>query len=347
MNRRNNSMLRVLHVGDLGQKQFGALYNTFERKLVHGLIRADFCVWEFSDKDLAKFLAPLGISRLGVRRMMTALTRTVDNFRPDLLVLSNTRKLPNEFIAGLRSRHPSMAVACYTCDPLFEPENLAHQQARRQVCDALFTTTGGRQQQELAAGPGARVHYLPNPTDPAIEQLDNSRRDDLPVDLLFCGTGEEGHPRTERIRRLRDSLPQIEFRIHGMLGTPRIRGLEYDRLLAQTRSALNINKQEAPLYSSDRLAQLMANGILCFIDRASELDGLLGEDAAIWFNGDEELRERILDVCRDDTMRRKVAASGRERYRSLFASEAVSRYLVEATLQLPWSRDYGWPVDPW
>ncbi len=340
-------MLRVLHVGDLGQKQFGTLYNTFERKLVHGLVRCDFCLWEFSDKDLAKFLAPLGISRLGVQRMRRALVRTVDNFRPDLLILSNTRKLDNEFIAGLRRNHPSMAVACYTCDPLFEPDNLAHQQGRRRVCDALFTTTGGELQRGLAAGPGARVYYLPNPTDAAIEQLDNSRRQELTVDLLFCGTGGQGEPRTERIRRLQDALGDIEFRIHGMLGRPRVRGLAYERLLAQTRCALNINKQEQPLYSSDRLAQLMANGILCFIDRASELDSLLGEDAAIWFNQDEELPGLVREVLADDALRRRVAARGRERYRSLFSSERVSRYLVEAALQLPWSRDYGWPCDPW
>ncbi|WJW75119.1 glycosyltransferase [Thiohalobacter sp. IOR34] len=339
-------MIRILHVGDLGLKRYGQLPNTFERKMVYGLLRNDYCVYEFSDKDVAKFEAPLGISRLGIAAVNRRLLETVDNFRPDLVIFSNSRKIPNATLETLRRRWPATRIACYTCDPLFSEDNRAHQVQRLSVCDRLFVTMAGPMLHELARQGAAPVHYLPNPADPSVECLDNSAREDLDIDLLFCGTGGNELPRTRLMQQLQSSLPPaLRFEVYGILGRPKITGYDYFSVLARTRMAININKQEQPLYSSDRLAQLMGNGILALLHQDSGLQCFFGEERAVFFSGHDDLRDRVVELAADDERRRTIARAGRDYYMMHFSARQVARFVVETTLETGLGEDYVWPVE--
>ncbi len=347
-------MVRVLHVGDFGQMKLGRRYYTFERRVHYGLLRNDYCLFELSDKDLVKCASPFNVSgvrvgrksiKFGVRSANRCLLESVDNFRPDLLLLSNCMLIADRTLRDARALLPSVVIAGYTCDPLFSRDNRAHQVRRLQVCDALFVTTAGRPLAEFAREGPARVHHIPNPVDPSVDYLNNFEREDLPCDLLFLGTDA---PDTERVRfidGLRRELADVDFRVHGMLGSARVEGWRYVRALSEAKGGLNANKHEQTLYSSDRIACLMGNGLLCYIHRDSELDRFLDADKAVFFSGADDLAESVRTMRADDARRRAVAGSGTRFYRQHFSSRLVSRFMVEAALELPLSGDYIWPSE--
>ena len=107
---------------------------------------------------------------------------------------------------------------------------------------------------------------------------------------------------------------------------------------------LNLNRQEGDyLYSSDRIAQLMGNGILAFINRANGLSELLGESRAIYYKDNEELVSKIREIQQDDTARKSIAAEGRRFYHEHFSSEKVAEYIVSKTMNEQPDLDFIWP----
>lgn len=335
--------MRILQVGNAQIRRFGKARVSTEHKLHNGFIRNGHRVLHFSDRDMAAFLAPFKLRDLGVGKMNRKLTETAANFRPSLLLLGHCDLVRNETLDGIRRVVPNVKIAYRNVDPLFVPHNIDAIHRRTATVDAIFITTAGRGLEQFR-GKRASIHYIPNPTDASIEQLDNSRCDDLPYDLFFCGNSNEHTSRKETIVYLKKALDGsgVCFKTFGYFGEPNVWGHQYDTVLAKSKMGLNLNRQEDYLYSSARLAQLMGNGILAFISREGKMEQLIPENAAAFFSSREELLEKILAFAKDDALRKQTAATGREHYRKHFSSERVAQYIVERTSELPLSEDFIW-----
>ena len=154
-------------------------------------------------------------------------------------------------------------------------------------------------------------------------------------------------PDSDRVRfiyGLRRELADVDFRVHGMLGSERVDGWRYVHTLSQAKGGLNANKHEQTLYSSDRIAGLMGNGLLCYIHRDSELDRFFDDDKAVFFSHTEDLASSVRAMRDDDARRRAVAEAGTRFYRRHFSSRLVTRFMVDAALEMPSSEDYIWPT---
>jgi hypothetical protein len=335
--------MRILLVGNAQIRRFGKARVSTEHKLHNGFIRNNHQVLHYSDRDMAAFLAPFQLRDLGIGKMNRKLIETAENFRPDMILLGHCDLIHNETLASIRQKLPEVRIGYRNVDPLFVPHNLPAIHKRTESTDAIFVTTAGSGLNEFK-GKRAAVHYMPNPTDASIETLDNASTDDLPYDLFFCGNSNEHTERTNTINYLHGQLGEtnINFQAFGYFGTPNVWGHEYDAVLSKSKMGLNLNRQEDFLYSSARLAQLMANGVLAFIHCGGNMHELLGEDTAVYFTTKEELLDKITSLNKDDTTRKLIASNGRKFYRKHFSSDAVSQYIVERTMGLPLSRDYIW-----
>ena len=71
-------------------------------------------------------------------------------------------------------------------------------------------------------------------------------------------------------------------------------GDEFKNNLYNSKIALNLS-QGKPLkyYSSDRIAQLMGNGIATIIDKKTKLDDLFPKDSAIFYNSLDDLNIKL------------------------------------------------------
>ncbi|MDX1506056.1 MAG: glycosyltransferase family 1 protein, partial [Spongiibacter sp.] len=265
--------MKILHVDYDRLRTFGPIRSSWAEKMRFGFIRNNHYVRSFSDRDVAAFEAPLGVRALGYKAANRRLLEMVEGNEPDLIVIGHTDIITVDTLKLIRQRRPDCLLIHCNCDPLFVPSNSDRIAAFASVVDAVFVTTGLRDLRRYA-GLGARLYYIPNPVEPTVEVLDNSQRTDLPIDLLFCSNATKFTKRLEMVKNIKDAVGgEMNFKTYGSFGEPPVWGPDYDKVLAQTRMALNLNRQEGDhWYTSDRMSQLGGNGVLQFAHSSGGFD---------------------------------------------------------------------------
>ncbi|MAD05972.1 MAG: hypothetical protein CMP86_01020 [Gammaproteobacteria bacterium] len=334
--------MRILQVDNWQWHRYGALRVSTSRKLYHGLIRQNHQVLEFSDRDLARYEAPLNIKPIGRRRANQRLLETCDNYQPEMILLGHADLIENQTLLDIKQRYPDLRIAYRNVDPLFNPRTIKNIQRRCEVVDSIFVTTGGDALKQFLR-PTNTVSFMPNPCDPAVENQDNSRKQDFTWDVLFCGIGKPDDPRVAQVANLKTQLTDLRFGVFGMHGNPPLWGVAYDHALADSKMALNLNRYEGDyLYSSARISQLMGNGILTFLHTASGYQRFFGNSEAVFFSDDAELQEHLRNFHHDDAARKTRASQGRQFYQTEFSGQRIAQFILETTFNLPYSADYCW-----
>lgn len=338
--------MRVLHIAYQQLRRYGATRVSWAQKLTSGLIKNDHFVQVFSDRDVAAFEAPFKMRELGKSKANEKLLETVTAFEPDLVIAGHCDIITNETLQAIRKIKPDVTIIHCNNDPLFVPENVERIKHRTGIVDAIYVSTG-RRELDIFEGLGARIYHMPNPVDPAVENLNNAVRTDLPIDLLFCSNSTDYTKRLETVKFLKDELgDELNFKTYGSFGEPPVWGRDYDRALAQTKMGLNLNRQEGDYwYSSARMAQLAGNGILQFTHSGPRFDELLPPESAVYFDDDEDLLAKIREFHRDDAKRQAWAAKAREFFHSEMNNTLNSQYILESALLIPFSHDYVWARD--
>ncbi len=338
--------MRVLHIAYQQLRRYGKTRVSWAQKLTGGLIKNDHFVQVFSDRDVAAFEAPFGWRDLGRGKANKRLLEMVVAFDPDLVIAGHCDIVGNDTLLEIKRLRPNVVLAHCNNDPLFVPENVERIKHRAAVVDAVFVSTG-RRELKLFEGLGARVYHMPNPVDPAVETLNNARRTDLAIDLLFCSNSNDYTQRLELVRTLKDALQdELTFKTYGSFGDPPVWGRDYDRALAATKMGLNLNRQEGLYwYSSARMAQLAGNGILQFTHSGPRFDELLPEESVVYFDDGDDLLKKIRDFHHDDDMRRSWASRARDYFHQEMNNTLYAQYILEASLLLPFSHDYVWAGD--
>jgi len=340
--------MRVLHIAYEQLRRYGKTRVSWAQKLTFGLIKNDHFARVFSDRDVAAFEAPLGIRDLGKKQANKRLLEMVTAFEPDLVIAGHCDMITNETLEEIRKLMPNCKIAHCNNDPLFVPSNVERIKYRADVCDAIFVSTG-RKELDIFEGHKARIYHMPNPVDPSIECLDNSKKDssELPIDLLFCSNSTNFTKRLEMVGRMKEVLdPHMNFKTYGSFGEDPVWGRDYDRALSNTKMGLNFNRQEGyHWYSSARMAQLAGNGILQFTHESPRFDELLPEESAVYFKDEDDLNKKILEFNSDDAMRKHWASRARTFFQDEMNSTLNSQYILEASLEIPFTHDYVWARD--
>lgn len=340
--------MKILSVGH-GQRKFGKVANLFSKKLNYGLIRLGHHIYGFDDREVARSQSPFKSRVGGTKRANRRFLEVCKNFRPRVILLGHADLISNKTLKQCRMLIPEIKIAHWTVDAFYTPRNSKRFETFSESTDALFATTGG----SALAGfkkPGIRLAYIPNAVDKAIDCLQNDQKDTFDVDLLFCGSPDKGGPGKQTLRdsllqRLAEEprLSKVRLEIRGLMGKSGTYGDEYDQLLSRSKMALNLSKDnDAPVYSSSRISQLLGNGILTFIPRSSKMDQLISDKEAVFYDGYEDLLEKILYFQEHDSERKQIAETGRVASHKRFSSERVARFMLEVTTAVPLSEDYEW-----
>jgi len=185
---------------------------------------------------------------------------------------------------------------------------------------------------------------MPNPVDASIETSDASNSVDLPVDLIFCSKETAHTKRGELVAQLKQRLPEtLVFKTPGSFDESGVWGRDYDRLLADSKMGLNLNRQEGlHWYSSARMAQMVGNGLLTFTHVGGGFQELMPAESLVYFDGIEDLSVSIAEFYADNAKRRYWASRAREFFHREINSTLYAQYIVEAAMQLPFSHPYVW-----
>lgn len=335
--------MRILHSDNMMIRRYGQLKVSTGRKLFNGMIRNNWKVCEYSERDIAYFEAPLNIKPLGVRAANRRFIETCDNFRPDVVLIGHSDLITNQTLLEIKKRMPGVLIIYRNVDPLWRERNIAVINWRKEVVDAIFVTTAGEPLKQFCTGKNV-VAYIPNATDPAVETMDNSLKTEFDRDLMYCGKGEKTDDRYPLIVSLHEKLKgKLRFETYGIYGNPPVWSHAYDHVLATSKMGLNLNRIENwPWYTSARLSQLMGNGLLAFVWDKGDMRHFFTDEHVAFFKNEDELFSKIVEFQNNDANRRVVAAAGRAFYHEHFSGQRVVQFMVETALNRPYSHDYIW-----
>ena len=335
--------LRILLVDNLMIRRYGNLRMGPGRKLACGAVRNGWRICEFSDRDMARLLAPLGIRAWGGRIANRKLILTARNFRPDAILLGHCDYIQNWALERIRDILPNVRIAHFNVDPLWQESTQAQMAERMHSCDALFATTAGSVLKTWCTEKNV-VAYMPNPSDPSMENQDNGAKTSFARDAFYACNPNPADPRIAFIAEMRKKL-DAKMRIDwfGLDGKPTIWGAAYEEVLATSKMSFNFNRREGDLwYSSDRIAHLMGYGILTFQSAKNDLQRFFTEKELVFFDGADDLTEKVLWYQAHDAERAAVASAGRAKYHAIFNGARVLRFMVETLLGEPYSESYEW-----
>ena len=105
---------------------------------------------------------------------------------------------------------------------------------------------------------------------------------------------------------------------------------------------LNLSRGDAiKYYSSDRITQIVGNGLVCLIDEKTQYRDFFTNNEMVFYKNINDLSEKIIKISRDDKLRRKIAQKGKEKYMKYFNSTEVAKFIISRTLDFK-DKKYLW-----
>jgi hypothetical protein len=334
--------LRIVHAANYQFKKDGADFANWDLKIHQGLVQAGHYVFPFSVSDQARMRSITGHRDFGRRAANTALVRACVNIHPDILMLGHAQFITRSTLDEIRSLLPEIRIALWYGDAIWEGMGNEHLFERMPALDAMFISTGGDVLEQFAA-PGRVVCFVPNPVEPSVERYKAFDCEDPEHDVVFFGRDEPG--RNAILRQVIAALPELEITVFGCLGKPLVLGHAREQIVAHSRMALNLSRNNATmLCSSNRLADTVGNGVLTFCDAANGLQPLFSDDEVVYYQDVNDLIGKIRYFKAHDSERVRIAANGRRRAHECYSSEKIARYMVEVTCRIPGREDPPWPL---
>ena len=97
--------------------------------------------------------------------------------------------------------------------------------------------------------------------------------------------------------------------------------------------ALNLNRGKPKKYSSsNRIASLMGNGLLTFMDDRKQFKDFFNKNEIVFFKNELDLLDKLNYYKINTRKRKKIAKNGQKKYFKLFNETNVAEYIVERSL---------------
>ena len=138
------------------------------------------------------------------------------------------------------------------------------------------------------------------------------------------------------INKLITKTPNIKFDVYGINNIQPIWADSFYKTIEKSKMGLNLS-QGKPIkyYSSDRISQLVGNGLLTFVDEKTQFADFFNKDELIFYKSITDLSEKILKYAADDKERIKIAKKGKHKYFKYFNSTLIAEYIISQTLNIP------------
>ena len=349
----NSKNLRILHVTNFNERHDGRLYFNTGRRINNGFIRLGHSVLDFSDRDIQKYYKNYK-DLSGSKKLNEKLKKTCYNFKPDLLVLGHADLISGQTLGELKDEYPNLKISQWFLDPLnkYGPDferNKKRILDKSEHIEANFLTTSPDAISFLPKK--VDNYFIPNPSDISFETLNNFKRN-CNMDVFFAlshgvhrGVLKLGKSddRTIFLDRLIKMTNNVKFDIYGLKKVQPIWADHYFKTIANSKMGLNLSRG-APIkyYSSDRLTQIMGNGLVALIDERTKYNNFFDDDEMVFYKNINDLSEKISRISRDDKLRKKIAFKGKKKYLKYFNSTLVAQFIINKTLGVKDRTKYLW-----
>ncbi len=301
---RNNSInfqsLKILHITNFNERFDGRLHYNTSKRLNNGFIRNGHNVLTVSDRDIISYNKSI-TDLNGIRKFNDKVLKTFLNFRPDLVVLGHADNLMKETIIKMK-KIQDVKVCQWFLDPLIKtgPDYLKN---KNRILSLENHVNGSF----LTSHPNAlnfkikNSYYIPNPSDSSFEFLDNSANKQK-KDLFFAmshgvhrGILKKGKfdEREIFLKKLEKKILDIDYDFFGYNKKEPLWANDFIESIKNYDMGLNLSRGK-PLkyYSSDRIVQIIGNGLLCFINHGTQLSEIIPSNCAVYYNDINDLSKK-------------------------------------------------------
>ena len=336
---------KILNIYNQGQKLNHRLFNiSIGKKFSNGFIRNGHDVLEISDRDFIRNSRNFTL-KSPRRIFQNHLIETFKNYNPDILFFGHTKNLEIETINELKSINKNLIISQWNEDPVmdgleYSKKNLYNINRYLSIVDHTFITTHPSVLKRIDKNKN-KIHFFFIPVDKNVECFDvyNLRPK---KDLFYAmshgvnrATLKEGieDDRINFLNSLVKKINNIKYDFYGFSNKQPIWGNEFFRSLINSKMALNLSRgKPTKHYSSNRIASIMGNGLLTFIDKKVMMDDFFNKNELVFYNNINDLSDKIKFYSKNDTIRKKIARNGKKKYFKLFNEQKISKYILDISL---------------
>ncbi len=335
--------LKIINLFNQGQKNNYRLFNiSLGKKFTNGFIRNNHDVLEISDRDYIKNNRSLLNFRTNLDSFQKHLIEVVKNYNPDLFLFGHTNNINLETFDYMRSINKSLIISQWNEDPLmpgleFSTKNIKNIKPYVSVVDHNFITTHPSILKNKFKNQKFNFFFVP--VDKNIECFDiyklNPKKDIFyamshGVNRGVLKKGFEDN-RINFLNKLVKKIPNINYDFHGFKNKQPIWGNSFNKALINSKMGLNLSRGvPTKYYSSNRIASLLGNGLLTFIDKKTQLDVFFDDEReVIFYNNIDDLASKIKFYSKNDKLRKKIAKNGKAKYFKLFNGNKISKYIID------------------
>ena len=341
--------LKILHVTNFNERHNGRLFYNTGKRINNGFVRLNHSVMEFSDRDIVSYYRKLNDFD-GSKRLNKKLIEVISNYLPDIIILGHADLIKRETIIFIKKTYPKIKFCQWFLDRMDTKwiSNLKRFRHKLDLMDANFCTSDPKSLKLKKEKP---IFYLPNPVDGSFEKLKNYENEYLNHDVFFAmshgvhrGVLKKGKfdERELFIKKLKKLTPNIKYDLYGMDNHQPIWADNFINKISKSKMGLNLSQgKPVKYYSSDRLAQLIGNGLLVLVHENTQFKDFLNNKEIVTYKNLNDLAEKIKKYTKNNNLRKKIAKNGRMKYFKYFNSEIVAQYILDRTLGVK-KKKYFW-----
>ena len=337
--------LKIINLFNQGQKSNYRLFNiSLGKKFTNGFIRNDHDVLEISDRDFLKNNRSLLNFDSNKKLFQNHLIDVFKNYNPDLFFFGHTNNIELSTIDELRSNNKNLIISHWNEDPFmsglkFSQKNIENIKPYVSIVDHNFITTHTSIIKKQFKN--CRFNFFFVPVDKNIESFDVynlSAKNDIFYAMshgVNRGVLKEGFEdnRIKFLEKLINKTPKIKHDFRGFKNKQPIWGSDFNNALIDCKMGLNLSRGiPTKYYTSNRIASILGNGLLTFIDKKTQLDDFFSNKEAIFYNNIDDLASKIKYYSKNDTLRKKIAKNGKDKYFKLFNGNKVSKHIIDISL---------------
>ncbi len=337
--------LKIINLYNQGQKLNHRLYNiSLGKKFTNGFIRNNHDVLEISDRDYIKINKTFNLIP-NRNNFQNFLIETFKNYNPDLLFFGHTKNIELSTIEELKNNNKNLIISQWNEDPVmpsldYSKQNIKNINLYSNFVDHNFITTDPSILKNKVINKN-NFHFFFVPVDRNIERFDvfkMSPKKDLfyamshGVNRAVLKKGTEDN-RVQFLDKLVKKIPDIKYDFYGFSNKQPIWGNDFNNSLINSKMGLNLSRgSPTKYYSSNRIASILGNGLLTFIDKKTELSDFFKNNEVIFYNNIDDLASKIKFYRKNDKLRKKIAKKGKDKYFKLFDGNKISKYIIDISL---------------
>ena len=118
---------------------------------------------------------------------------------------------------------------------------------------------------------------------------------------------------------------------------------QFIKKISNSYMGLNLSRgKPIKYYSSDRIVQLVGNGLLTFIDVNTFLSDFFSEKEIIFYKNISDLSYKLNKFKKDKKKGKEIAKLGKQKYLKYFNSDIISEYILSKTFEYKMKKKVVW-----